>query len=109
MADIILNGYWRTQMIRIIDGRATGKTSRLMLLAKERNAIVVCKDPETFRKKATYDYGIVGIDFISYNEYIYDVINSKGSKYRDREIFIDELEMFISKFGKIAGYTISED
>ena len=31
-------------MYRIIDGRATGKTSRLMLLAKENDGIVVCKD-----------------------------------------------------------------
>ena len=29
-------------MYRIIDKRGTGKTSRLMLLAKEENAIIAC-------------------------------------------------------------------
>jgi hypothetical protein len=33
-------------MIRIIDGRGTGKTSRLMLLAKEHNALFVCDNPD---------------------------------------------------------------
>lgn len=32
-------------MYRIIDGRASGKTSRLLLLAKENNGIVVCANP----------------------------------------------------------------
>ena len=32
-------------MYRIIENRGTGKTSRLMLLAKENNAIFVCSNP----------------------------------------------------------------
>jgi hypothetical protein len=32
-------------MYRIIDGRGTGKTSRLMLLAKENNGVIVCANP----------------------------------------------------------------
>ena len=39
-------------MYRIIDGRGTGKTSRLLLLAKENNGIVVCAYPEWMREKA---------------------------------------------------------
>ena len=33
-------------MYRIIDNRGTGKTSRLLLLAKENNGIIVCKRPD---------------------------------------------------------------
>jgi len=47
-------------MIRIIDGRGTGKTNRLMLFAKEHNAIFVCANPEAMRVKAEA-YGITGL------------------------------------------------
>jgi hypothetical protein len=33
-------------MYRFIDQRSTGKTSRLMLIAKENNALFVCAHPE---------------------------------------------------------------
>ena len=39
-------------MYRIIDKRGTGKTSRLMLLAKEENAIIACSNPDAMRIKA---------------------------------------------------------
>jgi len=39
-------------MIRIIDERSTGKTSHLMLLAKEHNALFVCSNPSAMRYKA---------------------------------------------------------
>ena len=32
-------------MYRIIDGRGSGKTSRLMLLAKETGAAIACSNP----------------------------------------------------------------
>ena len=32
-------------MYRIIDNRSSGKTSRLMLLAKENNAAIACSNP----------------------------------------------------------------
>ena len=54
---------------RIIDGRGTGKTRRLLLLAKENNGVVVCINPTRIREKA-YAYGLTGIDFMSYTEYI---------------------------------------
>ena len=89
-------------MYKIIDKRATGKTSRLMLLAKEQNGIIVCKDPILMRKKA-YDYGITGIDFISYHEF--DPLH----RY-NRPVFIDEIDLYFNRLNKdIMGYTISED
>lgn len=52
-------------MYRIIDGRGTGKTSRLFLLAKEAGVPIICQCPQDMRERA-YSYGITGIDFISY-------------------------------------------
>ena len=89
-------------MYKIIDKRATGKTSRLMLLAKEQNGIIVCKEPILMRQKA-YDYGIVGIDFISYHDFnpIYEY---------DKPVFIDEIDLYFKYLNSaIKGYTISED
>ena len=75
-------------MYRIIDDRSTGKTSRLMLLAKENNAIFVCSNPEAMEWKAK-QYGIDGIRFISYSQFVRDY---------DPDIkcyVIDELEGFV--------------
>ena len=89
-------------MYKIIDKRATGKTSRLMLLAKEQNGIIVCKDPALMQRKA-YDYGIVGIDFISYYDF-------KPTYNYDKPVFIDEIDLYFTHLNRaIQGYTISED
>lgn len=66
-------------MYRIIDKRGTGKTSRLILLAKEKNAIIACSNPNTMRIKSE-GYGISGINFISYHDYI-NGNYPKGSMY----------------------------
>ena len=89
-------------MYRIIDNRATGKTSRLMLLAKENNGIIVCKDPKAMRDKA-YRYGIVGIDFISYSEFEF-------THRFNKPVFIDEIDLLLTqKNREIQGYTISNE
>ena len=89
-------------MYRIIDNRATGKTSRLMLLAKENNGIIVCKDPKAMRDKA-YSYGIVGIDFISYFEFEF-------THRFNKPVFIDEIDLLLAqKNREIQGYTISNE
>ena len=91
-------------MYRIIDNRSTGKTSRLLLLAKESNGIVVCANPSVMREKA-YSYGIVGVDFLSYEQYAYT-----DNYDITKPIFIDELELFLKKFDyNISGYTISKE
>lgn len=97
------------EMIRIIDKRATGKTSRLMLLAKETGAIVVCINPDIYKTKAER-YGIVGIDFVSYRDYFYELEKRKGNKYQGREVLIDELELFLNALDShIKGYSLSQD
>lgn len=90
-------------MYRIIDSKSTGKTGRLLLLAKEKDGIVVCANPVKLRDKA-YRYGIVGVDFISYQQYISNEFVST------KPIFIDEMDKFLEIYDpRINGYTISED
>lgn len=89
-------------MYRIIDSRGTGKTSRLMLLAKETNSAIACMNPSAMRQKA-YAYGITGIDFISYSE-LFNV------EY-EGNVMIDELELFIQNYidCKLTGYTLTNE
>ena len=89
-------------MYRIIDSRGTGKTSRLMLLAKETNSAIACMNPSAMRQKA-YAYGITGIDFISYSELF-------NGEYKGN-VMIDELEIFIQNYidCKLTGYTLTNE
>lgn len=92
-------------MYRIIDDRGTGKTSRLMLIAKENNALFVCSNPDAMRYKAKA-YGIDGIEFISYGEFFHDYRGQRDVKY-----VIDELENFLRSTmfysTELIGYTLS--
>ena len=90
-------------MIRIIDDRGTGKTSRLMLIAKEQNATFVCANPQAMEYKAKA-YGIEGIEFMSYEKF------STVLNHPDNYV-IDELENFVkSAFGNnFTSYTISAE
>lgn len=91
-------------MYKVIDSRGSGKTSRLLLLAKENNGIIVCYDPNKMREKA-YAYGITGIDFITYEDYIY----GNNSEFDGKPVFIDELELFLKNFDfDIKGFTLTE-
>jgi hypothetical protein len=96
-------------MYRIIDKKCSGKTSRLLLLAKENNGVVVCANPDKMRNKA-YAYGLTGIDFVNYIEYC-DFLNGYGNETLvGKPIFIDELDKFLGIYDtEIKGYTISED
>lgn len=87
-------------MYRIIDNRASGKTSKLMLLAKENHVKIACSNPAAMRIKA-HAYGITGVDFISYSD-----IN-----LNEDNVMIDELENFVSYItkGKLTGYTLSNE
>lgn len=88
-------------MYRIIESRGTGKTSRLMLLAKENNATFVCSNPQAMRKKAEY-YGISGIEFASYRDFVTNIY--------DGNYVVDELEGFLKTImgdNTLIGYTVS--
>ena len=89
-------------MYRIIDSRGSGKTSRLILLAKESGAAIACMHPNAMREKA-YAYGITGIEFISYSELF-------NGEYEGK-VMIDELEMFVQHYidCKLTGYTLTNE
>lgn len=91
-------------MYRIIDGRGTGKTSRLMLLAKENNGIIVCANPAKMREKAEI-YGIVGLEFLSYKDFM-EQPSDPFTPY-----YIDELEEYVKTLtqGRLQGYALSEE
>lgn len=90
-------------MYRIIDTRASGKTSRLMLLAKENNGVFVCANPYAMQTKAQA-YGLTGFDIISY----YDYINHNYE--HGKMCFIDELDAFVKSLGNnLSGYSLSID
>ena len=50
-------------MYRIIEGRGTGKTSRLMLIAKETNAIFYCQECSIFMCNKCLNYHDEVLDF----------------------------------------------
>lgn len=92
-------------MYRIIEGRGTGKTSRLMLLAKENNATFVCENPRAMEYKAQ-KYGIEGIYFISYADFF-----NHYQEYRNQKYVVDEIEVFIKEalfyHNELIGYSLS--
>ena len=91
-------------MYRIIDNRRSGKTSRLMLLAKETNSAIACSNPSAMKTKA-YAYGITGIDFIPYSDLFNGAIDPEDN------VMIDEIEILVRDYidGRLTGYTLSED
>ena len=89
-------------MYRIIDGRSSGKTSRLMLLAKETNSAIACSNPSAMRQKA-YAYGITGIEFIPYSDLF-------EGRFEGR-VLIDEIEYFVQNYidADLIGYSLTNE
>ena len=67
-----------TDFTYICGGRSTGKTRKLLELAKEKNAIVICKNPTAMRYKAEA-YGSIGLDFIGYENAFENIHEDCGS------------------------------
>lgn len=88
-------------MVKIIDRRGTGKSCRLMLLAKEKNATIVCPSPHVFEEKIK-EYGLSGLSCISYSDFL---------EYHDPQkcYVIDEIDGFLMALGgsSIKAYTCS--
>lgn len=94
-------------MYRIIDSRGSGKTSRLMLIAKENNAVFVCSNPWAMQTKA-HAYGITGVDFVSYQEFV------NHQDVPERNYVVDEMEQLVKYLvntpdAKMIGYTLSNE
>lgn len=90
-------------MGRFIFGNAgTGKTRELLEVAKQHNAVVVCKNPDAMRVKAQ-NYGLYRMDFRGYDE-LNDIESGTA-------IVIDELSDFFSNiYGvNMVGFDMTED
>lgn len=91
-------------MYRIIDNKASGKTRRLMEIAKENKAVFVCSNPRAMEAKA-HAYGIVGIEFIDY----FTFLDDRGKE--PANYVVDEIEMLLHyMFGmnrNLTGYTLT--
>lgn len=88
-------------MIKIIDGQGSGKTSRLMLVAKENNATFVCENPRAMEVKAKA-YGLSGINFISYRDFV--------TSYNEGNYVIDEIDLFVKSImgdNELVGYSLT--
>lgn len=92
----------------IFGGRDSGKTRRLLEIAKQRQAAVICKNPYAMQNKAMR-YGIVGLTFYSYDQ-IKNAL-SYDMKIRNNEIVIDEASDFLSYLleASVGGYTQTEE
>ena len=78
-------------MERIYGGRGQGKTKRLMEAAAKVGGVIVCRNPVAMKKKAEA-YGIIGLDFISYEDMASCDI---PEGYPDNKFFVDELEEYM--------------
>lgn len=85
-------------MERIIDGRGTGKTKKLLEYAWSTGATIACSNPLAMKDKA-HSYGLYGLKIISYKDCLYQPFNEN--------IVIDELERILPK--NIIGYTITNE
>lgn len=86
----------------IIGESSCGKTKKLLEVAKETNAVVVCWNPDAMRVKAQ-NYGFYGLEFYGYDE-IRDLREG-------RNIVVDELKDFF-KYAlnfKLEGFNLTID
>ena len=90
-------------MIQILGNRSSGKTSQLMLLAKEKDANYACFNPYAMREKALA-YGLTGINFISFSDLF-------TGEYIDQPGVIDEIELLVRDYidGNLIGYTLTKE
>ena len=91
----------------IIGERSCGKTRKIMELAKEKKAIVICKNSSAMERKAAA-YGIFGLKFISYD----DMLNYVREDMTPVDDFVvDEVREFMEFMlaSNCLGFTQTED
>lgn len=90
-------------MFKIIDGRATGKTTQLVCLAKEFNYTIVSNNPK-YVYSICNKLGIQGIEIISYRNFL------NNSKYENKKYLIDDCSSFLRTVNSnIVGYSDSKE
>lgn len=93
-------------MIQIIDKSSSGKTNKLLLLAKEKNATIVCENPYIMKEKAIR-YGLLGLNFMSYGDYYIQDFN----EIINFDYVIDDLDCFLRYYfgDKLIGFTLTKE
>ena len=90
-------------MKQIIDKRGSGKSSRLLLMAKQHGSTVVCHYPSRLKEKALM-YGITGVDFMDYETFLTQPKDAYTSYY------IDDISDFLKFIHTgVIGYSDSID
>ena len=85
-------------MIKIIGEPGSGKTKQLMKLCFNEKATFVCKNPESMMVKA-HAYGLVGLNIISYQEFLID------STFNENNAYLDDIDEFLEIIGcKVKGF-----
>lgn len=96
----------------VIGSRSIGKTRKIMEFAKEKNAIIICKNPAAMERKAAA-YGIYGINFISYSDILMNVRTdyAGGAIYPNENFVVDEVKDFMDYLlaSNCIGFTQTED
>lgn len=96
----------------VVGGRSSGKTRKIMELAKEKNAIIICKNPAAMERKAAA-YGIFGLKFMSYSDILMNLRAdyAGGAIYPDENFVIDEVKDFMEYLlaSNCVGFTQTED
>lgn len=80
-------------MERIIGGQGTGKTRELIKIAHQQNAVVVCETPDRMVEKI-HAYGYVGIECISYAEYLALGVDRENAPLA-KQYVVDDIEAFL--------------
>lgn len=96
----------------IVAERSTGKTRKIMELAKEKNAIVICKNPAAMERKAAA-YGVFGLKFMSYSDIVMNLQTdyAGGAIHPNENFVIDEAKDFMDYLlaSNCVGFTQTED
>ena len=96
----------------IIGGRSSGKTRKLLELAKENgNAVVICKNPYALARKAEA-YGIFGLHFMGYGEVVNGIREEAVSGLVPGiTVAIDEIKEFFDYLlaTDCIGFTLTEE
>ena len=96
----------------VIGGRSIGKTRKIMELAKEKNAVVICKNPAAMARKAAA-YGIYGLNFIGYSDTLMNLRTdyAGGAIYPNENFVVDEVKDFVDYLlaSNCIGFTQTED
>ena len=87
----------------IIGTNGSGKTRKMLEEAKKSGAVVVCKHPLHMQSKSSA-YGIYGLKFVGYDEFIGNVLYGE-------KVAVDELSEFVKHcFGvELDAFTMTID